>query len=782
MAGKFFGRPVRRNEDPRLIRGLGTYVDDLAGGATVAFVRSPYAHARFRIVSAPASGANGVIAVVTADDLAPVPAVPTVIGHPDLLPCSEPAIAVDTVRYAGQIVAAIVATTPYAAADAAEGLQVDYEPLPVVTDARLAVSGSAPRLHAHLETNEAGRIKHRVGDPEAAFAAADVVVSGRFDSHRYNGQPLEPRGAIAEFDRGLDTLTLWTSTQWPHTVRDGLREVFGLAEHRIRVVAPDVGGGFGIKQEVYPEEVLLCLIARLTGIRVRWTETRTEHFLAANHSREQSHEVELAATNDGTVMAMRARVWTDMGAYVRGLGLLAPSCTAAELPGPYRIRHYDVDVRCSLTNKTPIGVYRGAGLPEAVYAMERAMDRLAARLDMDPAELRRRNFIESAEFPWDTGNRITQLRFVYDSGDYHKGLDHALDAIDYAGWRSRQAEARSAGRLIGIGLASFVLLSGLGPYESADLRVDPSGRIAVVTGSSPHGQGLATTIAQVVADIFDVAPDAIDVSHGDTARIPYGQGTYASRSGVTATNAAALAAQRVRDKALALAAHLLEIDARDLQFRDGAVEALGSPDKRVRLGDLALAAAPGGALPTGMDPGLESRAYFDAPDCTFASGTHAAVVEVDPELGTVHVLDYVAVTDPGRVINPVIADGQIVGGFAQGYGGTMSEELVYDENGQLLTASFADYLVPRSVDDPPLRVLFDETPSTLNPLGVKGLGEAGTVGAPAALTNAVEDALRPLGIEIERTPLTAARIHDLLHARRSQLETTAERTESHVAG
>jgi carbon-monoxide dehydrogenase large subunit len=767
MPGKFVGQPVRRIEDPRLVRGQGCFLDDMRADWSVVFVRSTHSHATFVVDRSEARRVPGVLDVVDARDFVPMPTVPVVIGHPSLRPCGEPLLANDRVRYVGQPLAAVVARSPYAAADAAAAVAVEYVDLAPVTDAQAALDPTSAILHPVLGDNLAGRIEARIGDPAAVFEMADVIVRGRFDSHRYSGQPLETRGAMASFDAGTRTLTLWTSTQWPHTVRDGLRQVVDLPEHRIRVVAPDVGGGFGIKQEVYPEEVLLCLLAMRVKGTLKWTETRTEHFTAANHSREQSHIVELAATHDGIVKAMRVEATTDMGAYTRSLGLLAPSCSAAELPGPYRIRDYAIDLACVLTNKTPIGVYRGAGLPEAVYATERAMDRLAARLSIDPADLRRRNLITPRELPWDTGLSVTQLEFVYDSGDYAAVLDRALEAVDYTGWRVRQQDLRAGGRLVGIGLASFVLLSGLGPYESADVRIDPSGRVGVITGSSPHGQGLATVIAQVVADVFDVAPDDVDVSHGDTARIPYGQGTYASRSGVTASNAAYQASRRVLEKALALAEHRLEANRADLVVEEGHVLVRGSPDRRLSLGELATAAAPGSSLPDGMEPGLEDRSYFDAPRCTFTVAAHAAVVEVDPDLGTLTVHDYVAVTDPGRVLNPLVAIGQIVGGFAQGLGGTMSEQLVYDETGQLLTTSFVDYLIPRSTDPLPVRPLFMETPSPLNPLGVKGLGEAGTVGVPATLANATEDALRPLGIEIDATPLTAARLHALIEAART---------------
>ena len=763
MIGKFVGKRMRRNEDPRLVRGLGRFIDDIGGHdlAYVAMHRSIYAHARFTVDGSAARAMPGVHEVFSGADLGAVPDVPTVVVHPDLRPCSEPAIASDLVRYVGQVVAAVIARDPYVAADAAEAVTVAYDPLDAVVDVNVALQPGAPILHEGLGDNLAGTIRQRIGDPDAIFERADVVVSGTFVSHRHTGQPLEPRGSIAEFDRGTGVLTLWSSTQWPHTVRDGLRQVFDLPEHRIRIVAPDVGGGFGIKQDVYPEEVLLCLLAMRTGRRLKWTETRSEHFVAANHSRQQEHDVELAATADGIIQAMRVRVRSDMGAYTRSLGLLSPSCTTAELPGPYRIRDYSVIAECVLTNKTPIGVFRGAGLPEAVFATERAVDRLAARLGLDPAEVRRRNFIRPDEFPWETGLGITQLAFTYDSGDYEKGLDRALESIGYASWRTRQAEARAEGRSIGIGIASFVNLGGLGPYEVGDVLIDLTGRIRVITGASPHGQGLATAIAQVVAGVFDSDPTEVDVIHGDTALLPFGMGTYASRSGVMASSAALQASERVRDKMLALAGRLFEASISDLEVRDGAVQVIGSPNRRMTLAELASAAAPGSPLLGEFEPGLEARSYFDAPLCTFSSGTHIAVVEIDRELADLRILDYVVVTDAGTIINPLIADGQVVGGLAQGLGGALSEELVYDDAGQLLTTTYVDYLMPRAPDTIDARIEYVHTPSPLNPLGLKGLGETGIVGVAAAVTNAAEDALRP-DVEINSTPLSGSRLFELI--------------------
>jgi carbon-monoxide dehydrogenase large subunit len=580
--------------------------------------------------------------------------------------------------------------------------------------------------------------------------------------------PLETRGVAAVWDAGRQHLTLWSSTQWPHTLRESLAKLLDLPKQSIRVIAPDVGGGFGVKQDVYPEEIVLALLAQRLGRPVKWVETRREHLLTGVHAREQWHDMQLAVRNDGTILAMRADVLSDQGAYTRSLGILCPSLTVAGLPGPYRFHNYDCRVRVALTNKAPAAAYRGAGQPEAVFATERIVDRVAQELGLDPAEVRRKNFIRSDEFPWDVGTQSAQdVPVIYDSGDYEAGLDAALDLADYSGWRARQAEERARGehgRLLGIGLAAYVMLTGLGPHESSLLRVDPSGKVAVVTGASPHGQGTATALAQVVADELGIPPSDVTVSHGDTDAIPFGIGTYASRNAVVAGNAAYAAARQVKDKALALAAQLLEAAPEDLEFSttSGSIVVRGAPDKRVTLGELAAAAAPGQPLPPGMTPGLEATHYFLAPKATFASGLHVAVVEIDRETFEVHVLNYAVVSDAGPLINPLIVEGQIAGGVAQGIGGALYEELAYDQQANFMSQSLLDYCMPSAAQIPSLRITHLHTPSPLNPLGVKGLGEGGAMAPPAAIANAVEDALAELGVRIDATPITPTRLAHLL--------------------
>ena len=761
------GTAVRRLEDPRLLRGQASFIEDveLPRQVHVAFVRSEYPHARVNAVHlAAARGISGVVAAVTAYELGAKP-IHAVVTHPALRPCGQPILADGFVRYVGEPVAAVAAESPAAALDGAGWVLVDYETLQPVPNAEAAVEFSAPLLHPNLGDNLAGTFEVKVGDPDAAFARADRIVRGRFYVQRYTGMPLEPRGVAAVWDAGRERLTIWSSTQWPHTVRQALSVLLELPEQSIRVIAPDVGGGFGVKQEVYPEEVVVPLLARRLGRPVKWVETRREHLLTAVHAREQWHDMELAVLHDGTILGMRADVLSDQGAYTRSLGILCPSLTAAGLPGPYRFHNYACRVRVALTNKAPAAAYRGAGQPEAVFATERIVDRVAQELNLDPAEVRRKNFIRPDEFPWDVGTESAQTPVVYDSGDYTTGLERALELSRYQHWRKRQAQERALGdrgRQIGIGLAAYVMLTGLGPHESGLLRVDPSGKLSMVTGASPHGQGTATALAQIIAQQFGVAPGDVNVIHGDTDAIPFGVGTYASRNAVVAGNAALAAAQRVSEKAFTLAAFLLEVEKADLELVEGGVQVRGVPGRRLTLGQLATAAAPGQPMPDGMAPGLEATHYYLAPRATFASGLHVAVVEVDRDTLEVRVLDYAVVSDAGTLINPLIVEGQIVGGVAQGIGGALFEELMYDEQGNFISQSLLDYCMPSAAQIPPIRIAHVYTPSPLNPLGVKGLGEGGAMAPPAAIANAVEDALRPLNIQINSTPITPSRLAALM--------------------
>ncbi|MDQ6674950.1 MAG: xanthine dehydrogenase family protein molybdopterin-binding subunit [Chloroflexota bacterium] len=763
----FVGASVRRFEDSRLLRGQATFIEDLdlPRQLHVAFVRSEYPHARLSSVDLePARRTSGVVAAFEGLELGPR-RIHATVTHPALRQCGQPILADGRVRYVGEPIAAVVAETRASAQDGVAAVLVDYTPLQSVADAQAAVEFSAPVLQPDLGDNLVGTFEVTVGDPEAAFASADRIVKGRFYVQRYTGMPLETRGVAAAWDAGREHLTLWSSTQWPHTLRGSLSVLLGMPEHTIRVIAPDVGGGFGVKQDVYPEEVVLALLARRLGRPVKWSETRREHLCTAVHAREQWHTMELAVRNDGTILAMCVDVLCDQGAYTRSLGLLCPSLTAAGLPGPYRFHAYHCRVRVALTNKAPAAAYRGAGQPEAVFATERIVDRLAQELGLDPAEVRRKNFIRPDEFPWEVGTESAQTPVVYDSGDYAAGLARALDLSDYSAWRDKQRVERArgdSGRLLGIGLGAYVMLTGLGPHESSLLRVDPSGKVSLVTGASPHGQGTATALAQVVADELGVSPSDVRVSHGDTEAIPFGVGTYASRNAVVAGNAALVSARQVKDKAMALAAQLLEADPADLEFVDAGVQVRGASGRRIALGQLASAAAPGRQLPDGMTPGLEATHYFLAPRATFASGLHVAVVEVDRDTLEVKILEYAVVSDAGPLINPLIVEGQIVGGVAQGIGGALFEELAYDRQSNFMSQSLLDYCMPSAAQIPSIRIAHLHTPSPLNPLGVKGLGEGGAMAPPAAIANAVEDALGHLGVRIDSTPITPTRLAALL--------------------
>ena len=717
-----------------------------------------YAHARFRVDAASARAMAGVVGIFEAGDVPTATgatAIPPVIAHPALRACQHPLLARDTVRYVGEPIAAVVARDRYAAEDGVAAVRIQYDPLPVVADARLAVAPGAPVLHDHLGDNLAAEFTERVGDADAAFRAAEVVVRGRYDVQRYSGVPLETRGVVAAYDPGTGDLTVWSSTQWPHTVRDVLRDVLGLDEHRVRVVAPDVGGGFGVKQEIYPEELVLPLLAIRLARPVKWVETRREHLTTAAHAREQWHDIELAARRDGTLLGMRADILADMGAYSRSLGVLCPSITAASLPGPYRLRHYTCRVRAALTCKAPAAAYRGAGQPEAVFATERALDHLAQDLGMDPAELRRRNFIRRDEFPWNVGTGSAQVPVIHDSGDHEGALDAALDLARYAERRREQAAERAKGtqgRLLGIGVAASVSLTGLGPHEGATLRVDATGKAQLITGASPHGQGTATALAQIVADELGLTPDDVAIRHGDTAMIPFGVGTYASRNAVVAGSAALVAAQAVADKARRLAAHLLEVDPADLELAAGAVRVRAPRIASSRWAS-SRAAAPGQPLPAGMDPGLESTHYFAAPRPTFAGGVHVAVVEIERRDGA----DRHRRLRHRERLGPAHQSAHRRGADRRRRGsgrGRRALRRAGVRRGRPAPGAVAPRLRdadrragPGDADRP------SRDASALNPLGVKGVGEAGALAPPAAIAAAVEDALRPFGARITRTPL-----------------------------
>jgi carbon-monoxide dehydrogenase large subunit len=763
MGARLFGARVRRREDERLVTGRGRYVADvtLPGMLHVAVHRSPHAHARIvRIEAAAARRRPGVVQVLVPADVAALERMPLLVPHPSLIAPARPEILPrEIVSYAGQPVALVVAESAAQATDALDALHVEYEPLPAVASLDDALRSDGPRVHPG--GNVAARFTQHVGDAAGALAHAPVVLRERFHLHRGAGMAIETRASIARWDADLDQVTVWSTTQAPQILRRLLAHTLGLPEHAVRVVTQDIGGGFGPKAIVYAEDILVPFLARALGRPVRFVETRREHLLAVTQERDQWHDVELGLTPEGRIVALRDAFVHDCGAFV-AWGIIVPLITSVSVPGPYRVPNYEVTLTAVYTNRVPVTPVRGAGRPQAVFVMERMLDLAAERLGIDRVAIRARNLIQPDEFPYDVGltSRDNSPR-RYDSGDYPECLRRVVAAIGWDGFAAERERARVDGRAVGIGLALFVEDTGLGPYEGIRVRVDPAGRVFVFSGTSSQGQSHETTLAQIVADGLSVPIEQVTVVPGDTAGLPYGVGTFASRVAVLAGTSAAHAAAEVRKKALAVAADHLEAAPEDLTLEDGRIAVRGTPGRGLALGEVAAIATaprPGYALPGGMDPGLEASGYVHVPQSTYSSGAHAAVVEVDPETGTVRILRYAAVDDCGTMINPMVVEGQVHGGIAHGIGNALFEEVVYDAAGQLMTGTLMDYALPRASDIPPLDVHHVVTPSPLNPLGVKGAGEGGTLPAPAAIANAVADALRPLGVAVTEMPLTRERL------------------------
>jgi len=760
---RLFGAHVRRREDPRLITGRGQYVADVALSGTlhVAVHRSVHAHARLvKIDVEAARRCPGVVHVLVPTDVAALGRLPLLVPHASLLApvCSE-ILPQEIVSYVGQPVAVVVAESAAQAEDALTAFRVEYDALPAVASLDDALKPDGPRVHR--EGNVAARFTQRVGDPAGALAQADVVVRERFTLHRGAGMALETRGITARWDAALGQMTVWSTTQSPQILRRLLARFLGLAEHAVRVVTQDIGGGFGPKGILYSEDILVPFLARALDRPVRFIETRREHLLAVTQERDQWHEVELGLSREGQIVALRDTFVHDCGAFV-SWGIIVPLITSVSVPGPYRVPNYEVAFTAVYTNKVPVTPVRGAGRPQAVFVMERMLDLAAARLELDRVAIRERNLIQPGEFPYDVGlvSRDGGPR-RYDSGNYPECLRRLVEAVGWDGVRTEQERARAEGRWLGLGLALFVEDTGLGPYEGIRVRVDPAGQVFVFSGTSSQGQSHETTLAQIVADGLSLPLERVTVVPGDTAGIPYGVGTFASRVAVLAGTSAAQATAEVREKAIAVAASQLEAAAEDLVFEDGRIGVRGAPGRSLTLAEVATLAStprPGYAMPAGMDPGLEAAAYVPVSQSTYSSGAHAAVVEVDPETGLITILRYVAVDDCGTMINPMIVEGQVHGGIAHGIGNAFLEEVVYDGAGQLMTGTLMDYALPRAADVPHLEVHHVVTPSPLNPLGVKGAGEGGTLPAPAAIANAVADALRPLGVAVTEMPLTRERL------------------------
>jgi len=752
---------VRRREDPRLITGAGEFVDDLRvpGCLHAAMLRSPHAHAR--IVSIDGSAARrapGVVGVFVAADLGAVGGpIPIYAPHPALpVPCRISVLARDRVRFVGEAVAVVVADDPYRAHDALDLIRVEYEALPAVVDVEGAIAAGATVVHDEIGSNVVAEWRQQVGDAAAALAGAPVVVKTRVRLSRGGAHPLEPRGLVARWDG--DSLTVWAAVQMVHRHRGVIAGQLGVHEERVRVIAPpDVGGGFGTKGMYYPEYVAVAELARRFDRPVKWIETRREHTLVACVERDQVHDVEIGATRDGRLLALRDDFLHDMGAYtISGLNL--PQNAMIHSVGPYVIPSLDLRFRAVITTTTPVGAYRGAGRPYGTGVIERAMDALARRLGVDPVEIRRRNLVPADRHPYATGLTTAGRGPVeYDTGDYPRCMDQALEALDLPAARREQARLRAEGRYLGIGLVNYVEATATVPLESAVVRVGPDGGVTVVSGGAPQGQGHVTMFSRLVGRVLGVAPDAIEVLTGDTALVAQGGGTYGSRTAAIGGSAALLASRAVRDKARRIAAHLLEASAADVVLDEGRFSVRGLPSRAVGWVEVA-AAAHAGRVP-GETADLEDTHVFEVSQSSFANGTHAVVLEVDPETGAVDILRWIVAHDCGHVLEPGIVDGQIHGGVVQGLPDALNLQLAYDDNGQRLTATLMDYVLATAADAPrTFEIRHLESPTPLNPLGAKGAGEGGIMPVHPLIAQAVEDALSPFGARIERVPVTREEI------------------------
>lgn len=775
----YIGQSVPRREDRRLVRGEGAFISDMkmAGMVHVAIARSQYAHARVNNIDlSAANAADGVLLALSGSDLKD--ALPPISGMQVAAPKTwrdgmDPHIQIpdqtliphDKMRYVGEPLALVVAENRYLAEDAVELIEADLEPLTAVPNAEAAGADGAPLVHDHLPGNIAASLHAKKGDGAAALAAAPRRLSRRFDHHRYAAMPMECRGVVADYDGRTDSLTIWSSTQVVHWVRREVATALGMAEDRIRVVAPDVGGGFGGKGHVYPEDILVAYLAKRLRRPVKWIEDRHEHILNAAHSRDNILDVEVGFDDDGRILAVTNNFLVDSGAY-SPVGAAIAGNSIVHFLGPYDIPHYEADCKIMLTNRTPNAPYRGAGRPEVAFAMERTVDLVAAELGLDPAEVRFRNMITADQMPYTVGLPYRDgVSIEYDSGDYPAALKKALDELGgLEAIRGRQRKALEEGRYLGLGLGCYVEGTGIGPFEGATVKIDPTGKIAVAIGACPQGQGHETAFAQVAADIWKVPIEDVHVSVADTSQVTMGYGTIASRSTVTASGAIQESSDKVKEKVFAIAANVLETSERDLELRGGSIGVKGVPDMSMTLKEVARAAQPGWIhqRPEGIEAGLEGTAYYEPPTVTWAYAANAAIVEIDDETGQVLIERYVEVHDAGTLINPGMADGQVKGGLVQGLGGALFEHLTYDDQGQLLTGSFADYLLPTASDVPPITVVHMETPSPLNAFGFKGLGEGGAIAPPAVIANAVCDALKPFKAEINATPVRWETIVDIL--------------------
>lgn len=774
----FIGRSVKPDKSSRFITGNGMYVSDirLPNMLHAALLRSMHAHARIRAVDVKeALRLDGVVGVWTGREIegriSPFPEsfeihpARWLEGVKPVLQGPRPtALAQEKVHYVGEPVAIIVAEDRPKAEDAIDAIVVEYEGLPVVVDPEESLQPRATLVHEGSNNNVVFSFRIEKGNVDGALGAAPYTLRERFRHHRYCAAPLEGRGVVAWVEPKTNILTVWSSTQMPHLVRRQIAAQLSLPEETVRVIAPDIGGGFGPKVFVYPEEILVPFLALQLGCPVKWIEDRTEHFISTAHGRDQLHDVECAFDEEGHILAFRDRFLLDNGAY-NPMGLTDAYNTAAHLQGPYKVPALSISGTCVSTNKVPNAPYRGAGRPEAVFVMERCIDSIAARLRLDPAEVRRRNFVQPDEMPYHAGILYRDGEPIrYDSGNYPETLTRALEAAGYDELRRRQQELRQRGRYLGVGIGCYVEGTGVGSFEGARVRIDASGQLIIATGATGHGQGHETVFAQIAADLWGVTPDKVSLVEGDTASIPFGCGTFGSRSTVNVGSAIYGASARLKEKVVRLAAHILEANPDDLELGDGKVFIRGLPQRALSFSELARAAVPGWAskLPEGLEPGLEATFYFVPPTVTWANAAHVAVIEVEIDTGIIKLLDYVVSHDAGKLINPLLVDGQIHGGVAQGIGAALYEEIAYDQNGQLLSGSFVNYLLPGAMEVPNIKTVHLESPSPLNPLGVKGLGEGGAIAPPAAIANALADALLPFTVRVNEIPLSPNRVMELV--------------------
>jgi len=770
------GRRITRSIDPRLLRGQGRYIADmrLPGMLHAAFARSPYAHARISDVDTSAARTlPGVVAIYSAADVEFAP-LPLLFAHPALTPVTQQPLSRE-VAHVGEPVVMVIADSRYHAEDACEAVEVTYEPSGVVASIAAAIAADAPLAHSWLNSNLAAHFEQNVGDAESVLHEAPVVVSVEMNIGRVSCVPIECRGLLATWSHepGQPNLIVYAATQTPHMIRRIYADLFDMPEQSIRVAAPDVGGGFGAKEPFYVEDFLVAWAARQVERPVCWIEDRLEHMQSAVHEREQQHYARMGLTRSGEILAVTDRFATTTGAYLPW-GIVVPILTSTLVPGPFKVPHYHCDVDVFYTNTTPLAPYRGAGRPQAALIINRLLDKAAAHLGMDPAEIRFKNFIQPEEFPYSTGlisREGTDMQL--DSGDYPALLRITLDKGQYRQWRERQQAGRSKpGRgkpapLLGIGMAVAIENTAIGPHEGATVTVDSSGDVLIKTGAASQGQAHETTLAQVAASVLHVPLERVHVYEGDTAAIPYGAGTFASRTAVVAGSAVLVASEKVREKIALLAAHLLEAAAADIELVEGAAQVRGSPQRSISLAQLAKLASgrfPGATFSYPIEPGLNATEYFIPKGSTYAAGAHLAIVEVDPETGAIRLVSYTAVHDCGTLLNPLIVEGQVMGGVVAGIGTGLFEEVRFNEDGQLLTSTLMDYLLPGAAELPDLTIAHLETPSPLNPLGAKGAGEGGAIPAPAAIVAAVEDALRPFHVEITQIPVTPARVRQWIVA------------------